>query len=184
MNANDFMNHYFTAYGESWDETFRDFIGHPLCAKHMAEFIDDIEIYGQQNPVYIDRQNMVINGHRIVLALGIMNRDVDFVRAPAPTPLDNQLWDVEFEILHGATEDFFNHLGDILSFRFEDEWIEPLDAMLFESEVCCTLHVKAGEHAADRLAPTITDRLRRLGGVSVTGMRISLAEAVDEDASE
>lgn len=184
LPAEEFLNQHTSAYGAPWAEVFYDLTNEPLCAMHMAEFIDDLERYGQQTPVYVDNDGMVDEGNRIAMGLAVLGEDVEFVIGTPPDWEDSQLWEVEFDIVSGDAEHFFNHIEDVFSFRCEDDWVVPLDAAMGGEEVCVTVFCRSGEFTADRLAPEISKRLERLAGVVVAGMRVSMPQTVDEDTSE
>lgn len=184
LPAKEFLNHHTSAYGAPWAEVFYELTKEPLCAVHMAEFIDDLERYGQDTPVYVDNDGMVDEGNRIALALAVLGEEVLFTEGPPPEYDDSQLWEVEFDIFSGDEEYFFNHIEDIFSFRCEDDWVYPLTAAASDGEVSVVVFCRSGEFTADRLAPEISARSQRLAGVTVSSIRTSLCEAVDEDTSE
>lgn len=183
LPAKEFLDRFITAYGETWEELFDSLTEHPPCAKHLAEMIDDIERYGQQNPIFVDKDGMVSDGHTVAVALTILGEEVKFVMADAPDPEPEQLWEVEFEVDDSDFADAFDHLQDYLSFRVEGDWVQPLTAMSQDGEVTIVMFCPGGEYTADRMLPEISERLQRLAGVSVSGAYVSQL-VLDEDPAE
>lgn len=186
MPASEFLDRYTSAYGAPWAEVFYDFTRNKMTAKHMAELIDDLEQYGQQSPVYVDKTGMVKKGNHLAMALGVLGEEISFEEGSEITIMDSQVWEVEFRVDAGNFKALCKHLHAVLGFRFETDWIYLIDAAWDKDskEVSAILVVPSGELVGDRIAPEISRRLETLGGVSASGVRVSLFEAVDEDTSE
>lgn len=183
LPAREFLTRFTNAYGETWEELFFDLTADAPCAKHFAELINDLEEYGQQTPVYVDKHGMVIDGNRVAMCLGILEMDVEYtIGDPAPLSED-QVFALEFDI-DDCDEDFLNHLDSYLSFRFEEDWIMPIDMSVEDEDVTVVIFCPSGQYTADRITPVISERLERIAGASIGALRVSAYEALDEDASE
>lgn len=180
--ARDFLNKYVSAYGAPWEEVFDEMTNSQPCAKHMAEFIDDLERHGQQVPVFVDPDGMVSEGNKVALALSILDKKISFLNSNPPDASDDQVWVVEFETDSGVDEKGLSHLNDYLSFRVEDDWVYPLDAAWEDGETMVLMYCPSGQYTADRLAPIITERLQRMAGVMISGFHVSAYDRVDGEA--
>lgn len=184
LPAREFVTKYVSGYGETWSETFVELTKEQPCAKHMAEFIDDVEMYGQQNPVYVDEDGCVTEGNKLVLANYIMDRDVDFVLADPPEPDESQLVVLEFDVEYGSIKYLMTHISEFLSFRIDNEWVYPLDGGAQDNEVFVIMYCEPGISAAASLAYAVTERLEKLAGVGIIGLSVDEVEVVDDEASE
>lgn len=185
LPAREFLTRFTNAYGETWEELFFDLTEDAPCAKHFAELMDDLEEHGQQSPVYVDQHGMVIDGNRIAMCLAILDQEVGYIIGdPAPFS-EEQFFALEFEI-DDCEEDFLNHLDSYLSFRFESDWIMPIDLSVEDNDVIVVIYCPSGQYTADRITPVISERLQRLAGASVSALRVSSCEVevLDEDTSE
>lgn len=183
MPAKDFLDKYVSAYGETWSSTFGWMVEGQPSAKHMAAFIDDLEIYGQQNPVLVDKSGMVSEGHRRALALNVLGADIEYSNIIPAAPRKDQVWYAEFHIDSQEDEDNVETFLDAyLSFRIDDDWVEPTDAGFLNGLVVVEMFVPSGEPIARRLDFYITERLKVHAGVDVGTTKIMSHSEVDEDA--
>lgn len=185
LPAREFLDRFVNAYGQTWESLFFELTSEPECAQHMAEFIDDLERYGQQEPAYVDERGMVADGNRLVMALAILNETVEFEMSREPVPRPDQFWEIEFSIDEDeiSADRLFDHLDCYLSFRVDGDWVQPLDAGYMDGEVSVTMFCPSGEYTADRLSSAISERLHRLAGVYVGNIYVS-AVAVDDETAE
>ena len=186
LPAQDFANRFVSSYGAGWNEVLTMLTNGVPCAKHMAEFIDDIEFFGQQTPVYVDETGCVEEGNRIVLAQCILDREIEFKMEPSP-PFDAQeLCTVEFDIEQGDVKNLEYHASDYLSFRADRDWVSLIDFSVDEEDGVALLHCPSGQYTADRIEPLFSRRLEGMAGVRVIGVRAAMLDpaAVDDDGSE
>lgn len=184
LPAKDFLQRFTSAYGMQWNEVFDEYTKKPPCAKQMAEFIDDLEMYGQQTPVYVDKDGMVAEGNKLCLALFVLGENIEYSTAPPPEEDENQIWILEFDIDSEVGAEFYGHLIDYLSFRIDDDWVYPMDAHIEDDSVMVEMHCASGESVSNRLGFIVSDRLHTRAGISISGVRVSAPEWVDEDTSE
>ena len=183
LPAREFLERFVNAYGQTWESLFFDLIDTPPGAKHMAEFIDDLEEHGQQEPAYIGKDGLVLEGNRIALALAVLNKDISFTFDEFPAPDADEFWDLEFTVESGDDEALFNNLDAYLSFRVENDWVAPWSAGMMNGEATVVMHCPSGEYTAERMALLISDRLERLAGVKVSGVYVC-ATVLDDEAAE
>lgn len=186
LPAQDFANRFVSAYGAGWNEVFTMVTNERPCAQHMAEFIDDIEFYGQQTPVYVDDTGCVESGNRIVLAQCILDGNIDFKVEPSPYFDAQELCVVEFDIESGDIDNLQRHAADYLSFRADRDWVDLVDFQVDGDEGFAVLHCPSGQYTADRIEPLISRRLEGIAGVPVMGLRVSMLDpaSVDDDGHE
>ena len=183
LPAREFLERFVNAYGQTWEALFFDLTENSHGAKHMAEFIDDLERYGQQTPAYIDTDGLVLEGNRVALAMAVLNANINFTFEHPPTPDISDFWDVEFTVDTGDEVTLFNNLDSILSFRVEGDWVTPWSAGMMDGEATVVMHCPSGQYTADRLAPLISDRLQRLAGVTASGIYVC-ETVLDDEAAE
>lgn len=184
LPAKDFLQRFTSAYGMQWNEVFDEYTKHAPCAKQMAEFIDDLEMYGQQTPVYVDKDGMVAEGNKMVVALNVLGEKVSYIHGLPPDEDEGQIWILEFDVMSEVDPEFYTHLVDYLSFRIDEDWVMPLDANIEDDSVMVEMYCPTGESVANVLAGIVADRLHRTAGVSITGVRVSAPVWVDEDTAE
>lgn len=183
MPANEFLTMHTSAYGMSWKELFDLMISHPYAAKHMAEFIDDVEIYGQQTPVYVDREGMVSEGNKLAMALDLLGMDVEYEYSDYPDDEPGQLWIVEFEHDNALSVDVIDNLVSILSFRVESDWVVPIDGDVGPEEGVIIMLCESGAGTASRLPQIVYERLARVGA-KIHSVQCSEYTPVDDEANE
>lgn len=186
LPAEEFVKRYVSAYGESWNEVLSMMTEEAPCAKHMAEFIDDIEAHGQQTPVYIDETGCVSEGNKIVLAQQIMNQDILFKYGPEPEPNVDNLFIVEFDVESGNMKYLKKHASEFFSFRVGPDWVYPFDANGEDDEFYAVMYCPSGGYIADRLEPVLAHRLPIVSGIDPISFRVSQLDVaeVDEDGPE
>lgn len=183
LPAREFLERFVNAYGQTWESLFFDLIETPAGAKHMGEFIDDLEKHGQQEPAYIDKDGLVLEGNRIALALAVLDQSINFTFDDFPVPNRDEFWDLEFTVESGDETDLFNNLDAYLSFRVGSDWVGPWSAAMTDGEATVVMHCPSGEYTADKMAAMISDRLERLAGVTVSGVYVC-ATVLDDKAAE
>lgn len=184
LPAREFLERFINAYGQTWEALFFDIIKTPAGAKHMGEFIDDLEEHGQQEEAFIDKDGVVLEGNRIALALAVLNKDIKFTFDEFPIAHGYQFWTLEFQIESGDEKDILNNLDSYLSFRVGKDWVTPWHVEADEDgEVAVVMHCPSGEYTADRMVPIISERLRRLAGADISGVYVS-ATVLDDEAAE
>lgn len=180
--AKEFLDRFANAYGETWEGLFFGITDHPMCAKHMSELIEDIDEYGQQTPAFVDNDGLVTDGNRVAIALAILDKNINYEVANPPEILENQIYEVEFDLESGNHSDFRDHLYDIFSFRAGDEWVYPVDAESAGDSYIVFMYCPGGEITSNIVGSMINSRTESRG-FSLSAIRVSPLE-VDEDISE